>query len=148
MLPQGETRAEWSLPCTTEAHSTCLDGLTAYHAANGQTGQDSLSASSILFLPLRLLLASPKCPSTGHPVPWSSGRQVAGLPASPPNKPCGCQAVGANANNDPSVTVSFQEGGGLSGRRSGEGPGCWVRAREKEPVVTALVSPTAAEGIE
>lgn len=148
MLAQGEPGAEWSLPCTTEAHSTWLGGLTAYHAANGQTGQDSLSASSILFLPLLLLLASPKCPSAGHPVPWSSGRQVAGLPVSPPNKPCGCQAWEPTPTTTPLSPASFQEGGGLSRRRSGKGPGCWVRAREKEPVVTALVSPTAAEGTE
>lgn len=42
--------------------------------------------------------------------------------------------MGAHANNNPSVTHILSERGGEAIKEE-EWPGCWVRAREKEPVV-------------
>lgn len=46
--------------------------------------------------------------------------------------------MGAHANNNPSVTHILSErgwGGVVEAIKEEEWPGCWVRAREKEPVV-------------
>lgn len=89
-------------------------------------------------------VSSPKLP-TGMGTLLSCQGTV--LPASPPNKPCCCQAAGAKTNKNSSVTqVLCRKGGGLSGRKSGKCPGPWVRAREKEPVVTIPTSPSPADG--
>lgn len=51
----------------------------------------------------------------------------------------------ANANSNPSVTHILSERGKAS-KEEEEWLGCWVRAREKEPVVRSPMSSTDAGG--